>query len=443
MSVRSVNIVLLAICLGLCGTLGFTMYLLLGREPSPQSMEPEVISNTITQTQIAVRKVGSTDFAERLANFRPLTWAAIESTNYQHYMAKLQAIGCPDETVKDILLTDIAKLYARRRAALVAGRTFEYWREDFGLGQDPEIREQLEALDAERASLVFELLGVDFNKEMASYWGGGFEQEQRSVGFLPEEKRGGVWAIHEQYLREEQAIQAGSDGLLLPEDQERLKEIEARKEAELAQLLTPEELLNYQLRNSKTAEQLRSELSEFKPTEEEFKTLFRLKKVFNDQFESSFDPLDPVAQATKARAEASARKALDGELLKVLGEDRYNEYVLQQDKDYRELLKVSGRLNLSKDLALRVYEMKRDAELQKQQVMSNPDLTEEQRRLALAAMSVEVVRSIEEEMGADNYRAYRSSGADWIGELVEPVQEVAVPLEPPLPVSPPPSSPVP
>ena len=61
MNARSVNIILLAVCLGLLGTLGFTIYLLWVNPRRAPVGEIRVISNTVTQRQIAVRKVGTAD----------------------------------------------------------------------------------------------------------------------------------------------------------------------------------------------------------------------------------------------------------------------------------------------------------------------------------------------------------------------------------------------
>ncbi len=42
-------------------------------------------------------------------------WDKVESTDYFQYIANLRTVGCPDETVRDIVLADVRKLYARER----------------------------------------------------------------------------------------------------------------------------------------------------------------------------------------------------------------------------------------------------------------------------------------------------------------------------------------
>src|SRR5436190_4011247 len=126
MNSRAVNIVLLALVLGLLGTIGFMAYIM---KTSPSGLlsavDTRVVTNTVTQ--IAVRKVSPTNFLASLGKL-PISWRAIESTNYQTYIANLRSIECPEETIRDIVVTDVAKLYAKRRAAIRAqGQPYKFW----------------------------------------------------------------------------------------------------------------------------------------------------------------------------------------------------------------------------------------------------------------------------------------------------------------------------
>src|SRR5437899_11283857 len=42
-------------------------------------------------------------------------WREIESADYRTYIANLRKIGCPEATIRDIILTDGLKLFAERR----------------------------------------------------------------------------------------------------------------------------------------------------------------------------------------------------------------------------------------------------------------------------------------------------------------------------------------
>src|ERR1035437_2596987 len=44
------------------------------------------------------------------------TWQQIESADYPTYIANLREVGCPDQTIRDIIIADVNQLFARRRA---------------------------------------------------------------------------------------------------------------------------------------------------------------------------------------------------------------------------------------------------------------------------------------------------------------------------------------
>src|SRR5687767_8219127 len=43
-------------------------------------------------------------------------WSEVESADYKEYIAKLRAVLCPEDTIRDIIVADINKLYAPREA---------------------------------------------------------------------------------------------------------------------------------------------------------------------------------------------------------------------------------------------------------------------------------------------------------------------------------------
>ena len=43
-------------------------------------------------------------------------WTEVESADYKEYISRLRAVQCPEETIRDIIVADINKLYAPREA---------------------------------------------------------------------------------------------------------------------------------------------------------------------------------------------------------------------------------------------------------------------------------------------------------------------------------------
>jgi len=391
----------------------------------------QVVTNMVTQ--IAVRKINATNLLAALAGAgRSMNWRALESTNYVTYIDNLLAFGCPEETVQDIIIADIAKLYAQRRAELRARmQPYKFWQTVDPVGgtpATPELQQGLRVLEKEQRDLVLELLGVDLRKEMAIYTGED-DYGAEDYSFLPSGKQEGVRTIADKYDDLEQEIYSRSRGLMLDEDQEALKQLQRQRRAELATVLTPEELDEYDLRHSETSNNMRTQLAGFQPSEDEFRRIFRLQKTFDDNFEQAFDARDDVAVETKARAQQDAQTALNAEVQKILGPERFAEYQRAQDMDYRALLQLGERFELPAEVANRVYGMKLAAEQYKLQVESNPNITEEQRAQMVAALARETERSVTATLGDQAVRTYQKTGGQWLGNLGV-IDESAVPPPP-------------
>jgi hypothetical protein len=430
MNTRMLNVILVGLNLSFLGVIGLLIYLQKTTPPPPVELLPaRLLTNTVTQ--IAVRKINATNLLAALAS-RNVSWANLESTNYYVYIANLRAFGVPEETIRDIIIADVSKMYGRQRAALRAQEerpkfwhTGEAWETDGA--SNPALRRQLRELEEEQRELLRQLLGIDYKAELTKYWEGEDPQE-RKYDFLSPEKRDKLVALQEKYEALEQELYSRTKGLIMDEDQEQLRRLEKQREAEMAQLLTPQELEDYQVRHSATANSLRYQLSGFEPTEEEFRKIFHLQKTFDDEFSTGFDATDEKQADIRARAQQNAQEALDEEIKKVLGDQRYTEYQRAQDGDYKALVQLAERFEMPREVASKVYEMKMEAQRQKQAIETAANLTDEQRQGALDAIARETERSVAQIMGDKIFKAYRRANGQWINNLT------ALP-EPELPIT--------
>lgn len=442
MNARTFSLVLLAVNLGLAATLAYMLYSMQATGRDVVSTRTRYVTNSVTQ--IAVRKINATNTLLAAMAARATSWMALESSNYVAYIQNLRDFGCPEETVRDIIITDIAKLYGRRKAALRwQAHEDKFWLAN-EVAETPQIRQQLRAIEQEQRELVKGLLGVDLKRELARYTGEDAYQQSK-IAFLPPEKLSAVIEVQEKYEEMEQDIYLGSRGMFLDEDQEAIKRIQRERDTELAKTLAPEELFEYQLRNSETANNLRASLGGMNPSEEEFRKLFALRKTFDDKFDAAFNPADEKSMEIRARAQQEAQLALEAETQKILGPERFAQYERAQDGDYQTLRQMTERFNLPNEAANAVYDMKLAAERQKELVELNPGLTEVQRNAMLAAIANETSRGIAGVMGDQVYKAYVRNGGQWIDGLATtdiPLSDLQPPQpqqrnSPPLPPMPP------
>src|SRR4051812_43050063 len=97
------------------------MIVLLSRDSMRQFSD----ANVVVQGRAAdVPKVYKTNVVVRR---QPFTWNEIESTNYPAYIANLRRIGCPQKTIRDIIVADVNDLFAERIAHEIVIPEQKWW----------------------------------------------------------------------------------------------------------------------------------------------------------------------------------------------------------------------------------------------------------------------------------------------------------------------------
>ncbi len=220
-------------------------------------------------------------------------WRQVESPDYRDYVRKLRAIGCPEQTVQDIVTADVVQAFAARRSEVMAERyrEFEYWRSGPG---DAGARESLEArrraVNEELAGALEALLGPSARvPSLTGAWQEAAWSQQ--LGFLPEGQRGPVQALLRDYAEVDAQFCSLSYGQGTPENpQERLRVLEAyeRKQEALRSMLSEEEYARLEMTVSFTADNLRRAMTKFEPSEEEFRAIFRVWRAQDEDLGRRF-----------------------------------------------------------------------------------------------------------------------------------------------------------
>ncbi|MDB6121974.1 MAG: hypothetical protein JWQ71_967 [Pedosphaera sp.] len=343
------------------------------------------------------------------------TWHEVESPDYRAYIARLRAIACPEETIRDIIVADVDKLYAGKIKALrrESNKQSNYWEEKnwYESGGQDTWRQQ-RALEKEKKALLIALLGVDPQKEKNKL-NGVPDYNEQMYSFLPEEKRQVVQDIQERFQDLEQEVYRKYKGYYGEEVQAETREIRKQRKAELAQLLTPYELDEYELRNSNVAQQMQWETRSFNADEQEFRKVFKVKQAFDGQY-GSFSP-DPDDKEEMKKYQAM-QEEMKNQLKSELGEKRYKDYQRSQDWDYQQLDQLTSRAGLAEGTAAKVYDMKDTALDQAKKIRSDNSLTSEERKKALQDVKTTTEEEMKKTLG-DSYSKYTSRSGWWIRQL--------------------------
>jgi hypothetical protein len=341
-------------------------------------------------------------------------WRLVESEDYKKYIANLRSIGCPEETIRDIISADVKKLFdARKRTLNASTNKFEYWKAGnlFGSMMNEEKIKQSQELAKEKRDLLKELLGVAPEEKPDMF--GGMNPFESMLDFLPADKQNQVAEVFQKF--QAKMVKGFSGGSPDAEDMKKIQGMQKEMETELGKILSPDELESYQLRMSQTAMMMRMQLASFDPSEQEFRDIFKLKKSFDDQF-GSFGMLSQ--DKTEKQKYNDAKKDLDGQVKSLLGDSRYQDYERAQDYAYQGIYRVADRNGLGKEAANQVYDMKKAAEEQATKLRGDTTLSLEQRTEALKGIRTETENSIRTVFGDKGWQSYQSQpGAYWLKNI--------------------------
>ena len=359
---------------------------------------PQVITNLVT------RKIAGRSVLLSAPAVPRRDWRSIESEDYRTYIRNLRAFGCPEETIRDIIIADVTKLYAARwKAAHSPDRDWKFWEtEDKHAKKDRERKIERHALEKEMRNLIGELLGVDLEKEMRKYaLDLEADKQERAWAFLPSEKQSQVKELQDKFKEAMTALSEEAERGGNSETKKKLAELKGQYRAELSQILTPAELEEFELRSSPTANKLRKELAGFEPTEQEFRALVKVRQAFEEQMAALPETLDErnrdyLNRQFKLEYLAQARQWL--------GDQRHEEFLRSRSEEFQDALRLSEKLDLPKETAVRVYDINVALREEAEKVSKDPSLTDEQRDVLLRNMKLETKETLNKLIGEKNLR---------------------------------------
>jgi hypothetical protein len=349
------------------------------------------------------------------------SWEQLEAEDYRTYIERLRSIGCPEQTIRDIVIADLEKLMAPRVQEINGVREApKYWKPDRkSLVRTLDLLDknsQKQEVDFEKREIIRDLLGVDLAAERSKASGESDIYEER-LTFLTAETRSRVRMIIERANREEMALREKSwleNDVLAPEERAQLREIAARKEREVNALLSPEEVDQYNLWFSDSAYKVRDSFFAMEPSEEDFLGIYQIQREFDSQWS---DKDSGQLTDDERRQFENAKNDYENKIREFLGEERYEQFRQSRDDDYQQLQAAAVQFGLSTAVASEVYGFKKVLQEERERVRQMPGLTGEQRARVFSALAQEAEQAVIEAMGAKPYRYYMRSGAGkWILE---------------------------
>ncbi len=332
---------------------------------SPSGTNSVPAGTNRTRTQIVLRK-------------QFFTWQQLETPEYPAFIANLRAIGCPEQTIRDIIVADVNQLYLKKRLMEVVMPDQQWWRSAPDTNVIRAASAKILALDQERRELLTTLLGPNWNLADPTAKPSTVALTGPVLGALPPETR---QAVEDITARSQQRVLAYLDGqkkLGKPADPAELAKLDKETRNELAQVLDPTQFEEYLLRYSQTASDLRSQLTGLDVTPDEFRNLFR-----------ATDPIDQQLQLAAAIQKPALEQQLENAIKNVLGADRYQEYLTSQDPAYRDAVALGQQFGASPDVVQSLYELNQATQDELDRIRNDSSLTPEQKAAQLLAAQLD------------------------------------------------------
>jgi hypothetical protein len=341
----------------------------------------------------------------------PEIWPSLQPDDLPAHVAQLRAAGFPPNIVRAIVTAQLSASFAARRKALDPDADSRpFWKNH---PPDAKLQMAQRQLYSEQRKAMRQLLGDLTAPD--DLWSRR-QQPDAWANDLPPEKTAEVKRLRDQF--DELRNDIYSDAMWTPNLRAKLEALEKEQHDAIAKTLSPAELEAYDLRASNTANQLRSTLGLFDPSEQEFRTLYQLQRSLDERLA----PLRLVANPTdeQVRERTDAQKQLTEQIKAALGPERFAEYERTTDNSYQQTARLVARLELPAETADQVWSVQKQAQERSRAIRQDQSLTEAQRNAQLAALGADASGRVAATLGPRAFEAYKDNGGWWIVDLTAP-----------------------
>lgn len=320
-------------------------------------------TNTVTKTAVVVRRTF-------------FSWQEIESQDYAAYIKNLREIGCPEQTIRDIITADVTQVLRSqlREASPELKPNPKWWTNRRDPAELQASEKKQDDLWQSRQKILDQLLGAGW--------------EQRTQDSLSGTN------TYQQMLIATMDISPALQNL--PADKKQLiaRLLSTRNDPwkELAPLLSPSQLEDAQLRFSSQADALRDELDllpGFETQPEEFKQIFKATADIDARISALAERDDAAANELRTRLLAERDAAIRG----VISPQRYEQFARLRDPAYLSALELLAEGNGDPTALPTLYAINRESSAESERIQNDTKLTETQREIELKKLELEQMRA--------------------------------------------------
>jgi len=336
-------------------------------------------------------------------------WSQLETSDYKEYIKRLRAVGCPEATIRDIILADLDNLYEPKLNALrgiaPVAVTEPYWlvsRPAPTPKPTPEAETEIKALMEDRTALIKELLGVTekaLRAEMDWY----DDAAQSRYSFLSPEQTEKVMSLEKRMEQiKNPSLAPGSVVAQMEEENHRnyLRE-------KMAEFMSPQEIYEYELRTSKVMGILQRQFRSIEISEAEVRAIYEERR----KAEETSDGAGLITPGILTPERLALRRKGDAAIAEILGPERQAELARTlTNPGYQQLIAGAPFLGYDKTAALHAVNLQTEARKAAQAIVNNPALSPEAKAGALQDISQATEQAVGQALGEQGLKYFKRKG---------------------------------
>ena len=325
---------------------------------------------------------------------RMFGWQDVETPDYLKYIANLRLVGCPEDKVQQIIVSDINQLIDQKRLKEAVAHDSPWWKvEPNQYLMVNVMQEKGRLLEEERRKLIEKLVGsgvADDEKGDSLLWN--VQLTGPVLGALPAKTHNTVQEICQRSVERHQSYQWSRFNEGQPINQVELAKLREQTRSDLRQVLTPAEVEEFTLRYSHNAHQLRMELAGMDPTPEEFRKVFRSIDSADHQMQMEYGSVEAMSPKQRERHE----RQRDAAIKEVLPQPRYQAYLMTKDPLYRQAQMYAMQYGAPSKAVMPIYNMTKAIEGRRQQILTNITLSAQQKNEELNRVNMDQLRNLQQ-----------------------------------------------
>lgn len=337
-------------------------------------------------------------------------WSQLQTDDLPTLVARLRGMGFPIGIIRAIVTSEVnARYNPQMRALSEPDPRTPFWKPSNVLTSNSPNYAEYNRLQRERAKVLRELLSdTAFATEDVS------AAQRRQFGNLSRQKIDLLQRVEDDYADMTAALRAATGGVTFPEDTGKFNLLAQEKHADLAAILTPNELADYEVRSSPLTNLLSRYIGNFDASEAEFRAVFQAQQKYGAV-------VSPSGSLGAGNVDPDVRRAavvqLDADLRASLGEARYADYQRETNRDFQQLSGIAKQENVAPAVAIQAFNLRDTVAAESNRIVDDATLTADQKRTALQSLAQTTRAQTLALLGPTAGQAYLKVQDNWLNNV--------------------------